>query len=56
MVRLAVVGVKGGGAGSVAFELAEHLPHRHALDSILSLDQDRLVSPFGERRNGKTVA
>ena len=40
----------------VAFEAVEHLPHRPALDSILGLDQDHTVSPYGERRDGKTVA
>ncbi len=55
MVRLVVGGVKGGGAGSadthlerlevveVALEAVEHLAHRHALDSILVLDQDHTV-------------
>ncbi len=40
----------------ITLKAVEHLAHRHALDSVLGLDQDHLVSPYGERRDGKTVA
>ncbi len=29
-------------------KVVEHLAQRHALDSVLVLDQDRLVGPFGK--------
>ncbi len=40
----------------VAVEVVEYLMHRHALDSVLGLDQDHTVSLYRERRDGKTVA
>ena len=43
-------------AFQVTLERVEHVAHRHALDSILGLDQDHLVGPYGEKRDGKTIA